>query len=486
MGIKYEHLSPPSPDVDYIPFQIEYRSQDHRKQLQSQNVWIPVKISGAVPNTPPRAAFMPSFILEIDQFILTPLTTASLDAEDDETPKNKLIFKISKPPPSGYITHLDDQTKPIASFTWQDLHEMKIAYQPPNTTHLERRNYEVDFQAIDGHFLTSPPIMVHFSIRTAETNAPRVFWNMGLNLLEGQSRPITWDVFQIVDNDNLHAVRLVTVDGLHHGRLTVKGSKAFIFTVQDIRDGAVRYHHDDSDTTKDYIVFRIFDGKHSIRHKFPINILPKDDSPPFLVNNVGFEAAEGGAIAIERDMLMASDLDSSDDHILYNITSPPKAGELVKRYSAESPGVPVESFLQRDLFRGLIYYRHFGGEIFQDTFDFVLSDSHEPPNYSERHTVVVHISSVKDLLPREASGARRHISVKENEIGRITRQHLHFTDPESPASQLVYTVSTPRSSATSPGRQDAGKLIFLDTSNLLEKDPSISSLSSFTQSPSGT
>ncbi|CAJ0938500.1 unnamed protein product [Ranitomeya imitator] len=343
MGIKYEHLSPPSPDVDYIPFQIEYRSQDHRKQLQ------------------------------------------------------------------------------------------------------------VDFQAIDGHFLTSPPIMVHFSIRTAETNAPRVFWNMGLNLLEGQSRPITWDVFQIVDNDNLHAVRLVTVDGLHHGRLTVKGSKAFIFTVQDIRDGAVRYHHDDSDTTKDYIVFRIFDGKHSIRHKFPINILPKDDSPPFLVNNVGFEAAEGGAIAIERDMLMASDLDSSDDHILYNITSPPKAGELVKRYSAESPGVPVESFLQRDLFRGLIYYRHFGGEIFQDTFDFVLSDSHEPPNYSERHTVVVHISSVKDLLPREASGARRHISVKENEIGRITRQHLHFTDPESPASQLVYTVSTPRSSATSPG-----------------------------------
>ncbi|XP_077132985.1 FRAS1-related extracellular matrix protein 1-like isoform X2 [Ranitomeya variabilis] len=481
MGIKYEHLSPPSPDVDYIPLQIEYRSQDHRKQLQSQNVWIPVKISGAVPNTPPRAAFMPSFILEIDQFILTPLTTASLDAEDDETPKNKLIFKISKPPPSGYITHLDDQTKPIASFTWQDLHEMKIAYQPPNTTHLERRNYEVDFQAIDGHFLTSPPIMVHFSIRTAETNAPRVSWNMGLNLLEGQSRPITWEVFQIVDNDNLHAVRLVTVDGLHHGRLTVKGSKAFIFSVQDIRDGAVRYHHDDSDTTKDYIVFRIFDGKHSIRHKFPINILPKDDSPPFLVNNVGFEAAEGGAIAIERDMLMASDLDSSDEHILYNITSPPKAGELVKRYSAESPGVPVESFLQRDLFRGLIYYRHFGGEIFQDTFDFVLSDSHEPPNYSERHTVVVHVSPVKDLLPREASGTRRHISVKENEIGRISRQHLHFTDPESPDSQLVYTVSTPRSSATSPGRQDAGKLIFLDTSNLLEKDPSISSLSSFTQ-----
>ncbi|KAM3915026.1 FRAS1-related extracellular matrix protein 1-like [Leptodactylus fuscus] len=481
MGIRYEHLSPPSPDVDYLPLQIEYRSPDNRKQLQSQNVWIPVRISGAVPNTPPRAAFMPSFILEIDQFILTPLTTATLDAEDDETPKNKLVFQISKAPPHGYITHLDDQTKPITSFTWQDLHEMKIAYQPPNTTHLERRNMEVEFQAIDSHFLSSPPIMVHFSIRTAESNAPRVSWNMGLNLLEGQSRSITWDVFQIVDNDNIQAVRLVTVDGLHHGRLTVKGSKAFIFTVQDIRDGAVRYHHDDSDTTKDYIVFRIFDGRHGIRHKFPINILPKDDSPPFLVNNVGFEATEGGAIAIERDMLMASDLDSSDDHILYNITRPPKAGELVKRYSAESPGVPAETFLQRDLFRGLMYYRHFGGEIFEDAFEFVLSDSHDPPNYSERQTVVIHIAPVKDQLPREVAGTRRQISVKENEIGRITRQHLHYTDTEAPDSQLVYTVTKPCYAATSPGLQDAGRLISVDASSLVEKDPSISSLSSFTQ-----
>ncbi|XP_069837431.1 FRAS1-related extracellular matrix protein 1-like [Dendropsophus ebraccatus] len=481
MGIKYEHLSPPSPDVDYIPLHIEYRSQDNRKQLQSQIVWIPVRIIGAMPNTPPRAAFMPSFILEIDQFILTPLTTATLDAEDDETPKNKLMFRISKAPPQGYITHLDDQTKPITSFTWQDLHEMKIAYQPPNTPHVERRNYEVEFQAVDGHFITSAPIMVHFSIRTAETNAPRVSWNMGLNLLEGQSRPITWDVFQIVDNDNINAVRLVTVDGLHHGRLTVRGSKAFTFTVQDIKDGVILYHHDDSDTTKDHIVFRIFDGKHTIRHKFPINILPKDDSPPFLVNNVGFEAVEGGAIPVERDMLMASDLDSSDDHILYNITRPPKAGELVKRYSAESPGVPVETFLQRDLFRGLIYYRHFGGEIFQDTFEFVLSDSHDPPNYSERQTVVIHIAPVKDQLPKEVTATIRHISVKENEIGRITRQNLYFTDTESPDSMLVYTVTKPCFSATSPSSQDTGKLIFVDTPSLLEKDPSVSSLSSFTQ-----
>jgi len=46
----------------------------------------------------------------------------------------------------------------------------------------------------------------------------------GLSLLEGQSRPITWEQLQIVDNDNLDMVRIITVDGLQHGRLTVRGT----------------------------------------------------------------------------------------------------------------------------------------------------------------------------------------------------------------------------------------------------------------------
>lgn len=45
----------------------------------------------------------------------------------------------------------------------------------------------------------------------------------GLSLLEGQSRPITWEQLQIVDNDDLDAVRLLVLDGLQHGRLTVRG-----------------------------------------------------------------------------------------------------------------------------------------------------------------------------------------------------------------------------------------------------------------------
>lgn len=86
---------------------------------------------------------MASFILEVDQFILSPLSTAILDAEDSETHKSLLVFNITKPPKEGFITHLQDHTKPVSSFTWNSLNDMLIAYQPPNSSHTERKNYEV-------------------------------------------------------------------------------------------------------------------------------------------------------------------------------------------------------------------------------------------------------------------------------------------------------------------------------------------------------
>ncbi|XP_051875456.1 FRAS1-related extracellular matrix protein 1a isoform X2 [Pristis pectinata] len=481
MGLRYHHLSPPSPDVDYIAMTLQLIDSRSKNVHKTENAWIPVRITNGFPNQPPKASFMAMFILEVDQFILTSITTGTLDGEDSETPKSQLVFNITKPPQEGFITHLSDHTKPIMSFTWADLNELLIAFQPPNSSHTERRNYEVEFEVHDFYFRNSAPIMVHIAVRTTDTNAPRVSWNMGLDLLEGQSRPITWEQFQVVDNDDLTAVRLVTVDGLQHGRLTVRGGKGFMFTVNDIQAGVVRYHHDDSDTVNDFIVFRIFDSLHSTRHKFPIKILPKDDSPPFLINNVIFELCEDQEMLIEKFMLQASDMDSSDDYILFKITKTPQAGELMKRTAPGLTGYPINSFLQKDLFNAAIYYRHLGGEVFEDSFEFILCDSHDPPNLSEPQTVIVHITPVDNQLPKEAPGVIRHLIVKETEIAFLTKNQLHFTDTESPNRQIVYTITTPPFFTSLPGLSDAGKLLLTDSMKKLIKDSSVPMLRSFTQ-----
>ncbi|XP_069576815.1 FRAS1-related extracellular matrix protein 1-like isoform X3 [Brachyistius frenatus] len=481
LGLRYQHRDPPSPDADYIAITLNLKDTRSGSIYQSEQAWIPVRIVGAMPNQPPKMSFMSMFILEVDQFILTPLSTATLNAEDEETPQQLLVFNITKPPVDGFIAHLSDHTRPVSSFTWLDLNNMLIGYQPPNSSHTQRRNYEVEFEVHDFFFEKSPPMTVHMSVRNTDTNAPRVSWNMGLSLLEGQSRPITWEQLQIVDNDNLNAVRIIVVDGLQHGRLTVRGGKGFIFTVNDIRVGTVRYHHDNSDSTKDFIIFRIRDGHHQTRHKFPVKILPKDDSPPFLIINMLLEISQGKMALLRGTTLQASDMDSSDDYILFNITRPPNAGEVMKIPGPGLTGYPVSHFLQKDLSQSMVYYRHLGNEVFDDSFEVVLSDFHDPPNLSEPQVVMVHIEPVSDQPPKEVPGSTRCLVVKETEVVHITREQLHFVDQESPDSELTYTVTTPLVYTGLHSNTDAGRLFLVDSIPKFTKDSNAPVLRLFTQ-----
>ncbi|XP_033962126.1 FRAS1-related extracellular matrix protein 1a [Pseudochaenichthys georgianus] len=481
MGLRYQHTDPPSPDVDYIAIRLDLKDLRSGSIYQSEQAWIPVRVVGATPNQPPKPSFMSMFILEVDQFILTPLSTATLDSEDEETPQQLLVFNITKPPVDGFITHLSDHTRPISSFTWLDLNDMLIGYQPPNSSHTQRRNYEVELEVHDFFFEKSLSMTVHMSVRNADTNAPRVSWNMGLSLLEGQSRPIMWEQFQIVDNDNINAVRIITVDGLQHGRLTVRGGKGFMFTVNDLKAGVVRYHHDDSDSTKDFIIFRITDGLHQTRHKFPIKILPKDDSPPFLITNMLLEVSEGQLALLRGSTLQASDMDSSDDYILFNITRPPQAGEVMKMPPTGLTGYPVSHFLQKDLSQSMVYYRHLGNEVFDDSFEVVLSDFHDPPNLSEPQVVMVHIEPVPDQPPKEVPGSSRCLVIKETEVVHITRQQLHFVDQESPDSELTFTVTTPPFFTGPHSSPDAGRLFLVDSIPKFSKDSNAPVLRLFTQ-----
>ncbi|XP_077917333.1 FRAS1-related extracellular matrix protein 1 isoform X5 [Halichoerus grypus] len=179
MGLRYQHTDPPSPNIDYISIQLDLTDGRSKIVYKSESAWLPVYIRAGFPNQIPRAAFMAMFILEVDQFILTSLTTSVLDCEEDETPKPLLVFNVTKAPPQGYVTHLWDHTRPVSSFTWKDLSDMQIAYQPPNSSYSARRHYEVEVEVYDFFFERSAPITVHISVRTADTNAPRVSWNTG-------------------------------------------------------------------------------------------------------------------------------------------------------------------------------------------------------------------------------------------------------------------------------------------------------------------
>lgn len=366
LGLRYEHSAPPSPNIDFILIIVEVTDPYlNGGDLLSEWFHIPVLIEPGFPNLPPKASFSGMYLMDVDQFIITAITPAVLSATDSETPSDELIFNISKPllQHQGSIVHLSDHTRAITSFRQSDLNNFDIAYKPPARSFKDRQMFEIGFVISDPDFAYSDPFTMHIAIRPAITSAPRVSMNVGIVLLEGQSRPLKVNNLEVVDSDNINDVKIFVTGGLHHGRLEVNKEPAVSFMQNEIISGSVIYYHDDSDSTRDSIHLRIYDGLHSTHTKVPITIIPKDDNPPTLIVNIGLKVSEGGTVQINPSFLRAVDHDTSDEFIIFLISKLPASGTIWRKHAWEKIGNEIQNFMQRDINKGLIYYHHNGNEV---------------------------------------------------------------------------------------------------------------------------
>ena len=483
MGLMYKHKVPPTPPVDYLPLTVEVSDSVLGEEPIVERHYLPIEIRGAYPNMAPKASFMSTYIMDVDQFVLATIDPSILSASDPETPADQLVFNISQPlgDAEGCIVHLQDQTECLTSFYQGDLINNLISYRPPNISYPIRRVYNVGFTVFDTFNSPSQPIVLSIAVRPSNTNAPRFSVNTGLTLLEGQSRAITTRHLQIVDSDDGRDLRIIVKGGLKHGKMYVNNEPSIMFTPRDLEQGRVVYHHDDSDTTNDQIDLRVTDGSHTVRAKFPIKILPKDDTPPYVVNNVGLQLHEGATVTITEDLLSAHDMDSNDKMIMYVIKSPPKAGELIRKFRPMQIGHQATHFTEQDLQYGYIHYRHNGGEHFDDSFSFVLADHQEPPNYSNKYTVKIRINPVHDIPPQPAPSSTRSMTIKETDVTLITKNMLQYTDSESDDGKLVYSITTQPFFLGSQITLDAGRLISTHDMTMVMKNANSRALASFTQ-----
>ncbi len=481
LDLKYKHDSPHGPDVDYVPLFVEVNDPAQTGEPLQENVYLPVTIRGATPNTPPTVSIISTYAMEAEAQVLTTVNSEAIRADDAETRTDDIVFQISSDlrEGDGFFVHMDDHTTPITSFRQGDLIKHNIAYNPPNVA--SPRQLKVELVVYDSHFVSSAPVTLDVEISPSHTTYPRVTLNTGLLLIEGSSMPISSSNFAVADSDSLQNVRMYVKGGLRHGRLEVNGVSAVMFSPKDIEMGAVVYHHDGTDTTSDKIILRISDELNEIRAKFPIVILPIDDSPPYLTNNIPLQVDEGGFVQVTPDKLSAHDKDSDDESIIYSIKTTPGSGEIVKKYRPTSAGTSVSRFTQKELMRGLIYYHHFGGGTSTDSFEFRLMDSHDPPNRSGKYGVAVAVVPPNDLPPTAAEDASRQILIRETDVAYLTRNHLKYEDDESSPAQLVYTITNQPFFLTTTITIDAGRVVFTDDSSLVSKNPHIPAVHTFTQ-----
>lgn len=142
--------------------------------------------------------------------------------------------------------------------------------------------------------------------------------------------------------------------------------------------------------------------------------------PPTLTTNTGISLASGGNLAFSTTTLAATDPDNTADELIYNVTMSPAQGTL-----------SLTTFTQADIDQNRLTYTHTGAG--PDDFQFTLTDGE---NVVGPFTVLIMI----DELPTLAVNAG--LTLSANSTAPISNTALTTTDADTPADELVYTVTT--------------------------------------------
>ena len=486
LGIQYQHTAATSsPREDYIPLVVELQNQDGEivKQEYFQSM---VRIQEGLENTPPSVDLQATMIMEVDQFVMTAITPAILAAEDIETPRDLLVFNITSQtlgPDDGMIVSTDDRNQPLSSFSQKDVRDLKIAYKPPPGDTDVQTIYQIELEVVDSELATSEPFTFMIVVKPKNTLAPVVTLNTGLTLFEGQSRPLlAGQNLGISDEDNLQDVIIAPINGSRHGELRIGSQRIKMFTIADLIEGAVTYHHYGTDTYSDNIIFRMTDGSHEVEFLFPIIIAPIDDEAPIVDVNTGVVVNEGAEIAITEFILRATDIDSDDSQIRFVLEQPySDMGSLFLR-QIEIPVDPqnwiaqgnfyereTTEFSLEDILNGHVYYRHGGIHNPDPVFDRILFrvvDSSEPqPNESPVQEFVVKVMP-QDLQPPELyPSTTLQMVVDEFQLTPIVKKYMRFTDLDSNDRDLKYTIISPLSDTDPNNPLPTGAIVLTDEPN---------------------
>ncbi|XP_033644314.1 extracellular matrix protein FRAS1-like [Asterias rubens] len=317
------------------------------------------------------------------------ITTDILSFTDVDSIPGNLIYSISNGPTYGQLEFTDNPDAPITEFTQSDLASKTVKYV--HTSETEATMDSFTFTVDDG---TNQITQTFYITLTPVDDSLPLVTNFGMRVQEGVRKAITEFELKAQDMDTpADSIMFTIFQPPRHGTIDeVRRGPTLTFTMTDLYENRISYNHDGSNTLEDSFLFTVSDGTNALfmveqgtelsttsaPQRFDITILPVDDGTPRIITNLGLsylEYLDDTAMGvITSKMLVTMDADTTDNLLVYTITSEPEHGILE---STLSPGTPITVFTQEDINNGLIrYILNYGAEPeLGDRFVFDVADS---------------------------------------------------------------------------------------------------------------
>jgi hypothetical protein len=371
------------------------------------------------------------------------LNTTDVDTAD--TPDQLVYTLVSRPnPANGSLLLVNGATTATltdnSTFTQADINAGRLRYAHSGS---ENPTDTFSFRVSDGDVtIPDPASTFNFNITVNPRNdIPVLLTNLPLNLTEGGFSTISNSLLRVTDPDNIPTqLRYTLTSAPSNGTLLLNGSTLSAtqsFTQADINTGALSYRHSGSESTSDSFNFVVTDtaGGSTGSRRFTVQVAAVNDLP-VIVSRGPLTLNEGAEITINNTILRTTDPDGPQP-LTYRLTDTPTTGTLRRNGTTLAIG---DTFTQQEIDLGLISYEHNDAEVFEDVFNFAVSDDGFAT--STRSFVRILINPINDNPVLLTNAGLTIDGNTQNTITPIGAGLLQVTDTDTPDQNLRYTLTS--------------------------------------------
>ena len=266
---------------------------------------------------------------------------------------------------------------------------------------------------------------------------PTLNTNLTLDVIQNAQSTITSAELEASDVDNAPDELTYGIISLATNGTIFLSSTALgigdTFTQEDINNSLVNYQHAGSPGGADSFDFIVSDGLETLAvATFDLNITAAPVGDPFVTAKLPMTIDEGATYLITTTELDATDSDTADTDLVYEITASASTGTLFR------DGVALglnDTFTQQDVADGLITYTHDDSENFLDSYEFTVTDG---TFTTDVETFAITVNPVNDQAPTDID--LTNTSVNETSSVGTLIGILNGTDADLPGDALTFSI----------------------------------------------
>lgn len=373
-------------------------------------------------NDPPQLVVNSFPIVEGDVLVLT---TANLNATDEETPAAQLLYRVSNVVGGGFFNINGDE---ITSFTQAQINAgNQILFRHNGSETVPAFTLEV----VDPQGASTGPIAAVINY-TSVNDAPLFTRNL-LTISEGQTVVLTTTNIVVSDVDSPLSQLEFEIVTLANGFFTVNGTVLGVgdtFRRNDLVLGNVSFTASDDGLAPAYTL-RVSDrdptDPKTAERAATVLFTPVNDSPVIATN--AFTITEGQNLVLTSANLNATDEETANPAQLVYTVSNVAGGTFFNLATVAN----VTTFSQLDINNGLIVFRHNGSET-PAAFTLTLRDPGGGQTTAPGNVTFIPVNDPPVITVNA-------FAITEGATLQITTLNLNATDPDNTPAQLTFTMT---------------------------------------------